>query len=173
MENNITIIVISLFILLFYNRYLLNSTLVALEERKRLTKKMSIFIEKNPKCNLEFRKILLHIHHKSMTKGLLNKFIFNRLFHNNFDLEASFKEFNFNEKEITFFKKSMIDMLKINFIYNSLLYIFYGLLLFLILIIPVLLTVISIKLIGGFKAIDKFLNKGIDDYLNPMIFFRI
>ena len=177
MENSDILLTvgISILIMTMYNRYLIKTTLYALEERKLLTKRMGQFIKDNPNTSYSVKQTFLNIHHKSMNKSLLLHFI-KRTFsteYNEQEVEDIKKKIDWSDKELDFFKDSLMHMFKINFLYSPLSYIFYGITLFLVLLIPIFLILISSKLIGGFKVVDKFINRSFEYYFNPLNISRI
>lgn len=175
MENDlITIVALSITILFIYNRYIILTSKIALKEREKLTHKMGDFIENNDNVSHELKEILIVLHHKSMTKFLLNSFLYSAIFQNKEILKSNkvAKDY-FTNEEYDFLHSCVSDMFKINFLYTPTLYITYGIFISLILIIPLLLAIISSKLIGGFKAIDNFLNKDTDFYVSSLNLHKI
>ena len=81
MENNLMLVVsIAIFILWAYNRYLILTSRMALKERQKLTAKIGDFIDSNDKVSYDLKETLIAFHHMSMTKSLLNKFLFASFF---------------------------------------------------------------------------------------------
>lgn len=175
MESNLILITLSAVLLLWsYNRYMILTDKMALKERQKLTDKIGKFIDENEKVSYELKEDLLYLHHISMTNSLLKNFIYAGFFKKSEALESDKKtKDKYSESEYNFLKSCIADMFKINFLYSPMQYILYGLILFVAIFFILILALISSKLIGGFKAVDKFINKDTDFYISSFNFHRL